>query len=366
MPAPVARLLQPVNFVHKTFIDVHNRGAPFPAIPTSQEPAMTHPSPRRLLLVLATLTSLAATSWPAFAQAVPSQLRIVVPFSAGGAADTYARLIAQKLQEAAPGRQVVVENKTGAGGVIGSDLVAKAPADGSTLLIATVGHAVNPFVLTKLPYDTRKDFVPVGMVASVPSLVVAGPSFTGKGLADLLAQARAQPGKLEFASSGTGSTSHVSAALMESLAGVDMLHVPYKGAAPALQDVMGGRIAFTVDIITSSIQLVKTNKLRALAITGARRSPLLPDVPTVAEAGLPGYEFTAWYMLLAPARTPAATVEALNAELRRIEAQPEFANRLRESGAEGMSLDVAQTAAFLGGEFDKWSRVVKQRNIKAD
>ncbi len=327
---------------------------------------MTHPTHRRLVLVLAAVTSLGAASLPALAQAVPSNLRIVVPFSAGGAADTYARLIAQKLQEAAPGRQVVVENKTGAGGVIGSDVVAKAPADGSTLLIATVGHAVNPFILNKLPYDTRKDFVPVGMVASVPSLVVAGPSFTGRSLADLLTQARAQPGKLEYASSGTGSTSHVSAALMESLAGIDMLHVPYKGAAPALQDVMGGRIAFTVDIITSSVQLVKTHKLRALAITGARRSPLLPDVPTVAEAGLPGYEFTAWYMLLAPARTPAATVDALNAELRRIEAQPEFAGRLRESGAEGVSLDARQTSAFLDVEFDKWSRVVKQRNIKAD
>jgi len=299
-------------------------------------------------------------------QLVPSNMRIVVPFSPGGAADTYARLIGQKLQEGTPGRTVVIENKTGAGGVIGSDAVAKAPADGSTLLIVTVGHAVNPYILSKLPYDTRKDFVPVGMVASVPSLVVTGPLFPGKSLAELLAQAKAQPGKLEFASSGTGSTSHVAAALMESLAGVDMLHVPYKGAAPALQDVMGGRIAFTVDIITSSIQLAKTNKLRALAITSTRRSPLLPEVPTVAEAGLPGYEFTAWYMLLAPAGTPAVTVSALNAELRRIEAQPEFVGRLRESGAEGVSLDSRQTAAFLDGEFDKWARVVKQRNIKAD
>jgi tripartite-type tricarboxylate transporter receptor subunit TctC len=327
---------------------------------------MNRKIPRRLLLVLSAFAALGAVSSPALGQAVPANLRIVVPFSPGGAADTYARLIAQRLQEAAPGRQVVVENKTGAGGVIGSDLVAKAPADGSTLLIATVGHAVNPFILSRLPYDTRKDFVPVGMVASVPSLVVAGPSFTGASLADLLAQARAQPGKLEYASSGTGSTSHVSAALMESLGGIDMLHVPYKGAAPALQDVMGGRIAFTVDILTSSVQLVKTNKLRALAITSPRRSPLLPDVPTVAEAGLPGYEFTAWYMLLAPARTPAATVDALNAELRRIEALPEFAARLRESGAEGVSMDARQTSAFLDAEFDKWSRVVKQRGIKAD
>ena len=325
----------------------------------------THPS-RRILMVLAACASLAAAPLSASAQALPSNLRIVVPFSAGGAADTYARLIAQKLQEGAAGRQVIIDNKVGGGGVIGSDAVAKGPADGSTLLIVTVGHAVNPFIMGKLPYDTRKDFVPVGMVAAVPSLIVTGPLFTGKNLADLLSQAKAQPGKLEYASSGTGSTSHVSAALIESLAGVDMLHVPYKGAAPALQDVMGGRIAFTVDIITSSVQFVKSNKLRALAITGARRSPLLPDVPTAAEAGLPGYEFTAWYMLLAPARTPAATVEALNAELRRIEALPDFAARLRESGAETVVFDSRQSAAFLDAEFDKWSRVVKQRNIKAE
>jgi tripartite-type tricarboxylate transporter receptor subunit TctC len=327
---------------------------------------MTQQTYRRLLLVLATCTSVGAVSLPALGQPLPSNMRIVVPFSPGGAADTYARLIGQKLQEGMPSRTVVIENKTGAGGVIGSDAVAKAPADGSTLLIVTVGHAVNPYILSKLPYDTRKDFVPVGMVASVPSLVLAGPSFTGKNLAELLTQAKAQPGKLEFASSGTGSTSHVAAALMESLAGVDMLHVPFKGAAPALQDVMGGRIAFTVDIITSSIQLAKTNKLRPLAITSARRSPLLPEVPTVAEAGLPGYEFTAWYMLLAPAGTPTATVSALNAELRRIESQPEFVSRLRDSGAEGVSFDSRQTAAFLDSEFDKWARVVKQRNIKAD
>ncbi|MFY9512567.1 MAG: tripartite tricarboxylate transporter substrate binding protein [Rubrivivax sp.] len=316
---------------------------------------------RRLVLVLA------ATLSTAFAGAASAQaLRIVVPFSAGGAADTYARLIGQKLQEAVPGRQVVVDNKPGAGGVIGSDLVAKAPADGSTLLIVTVGHAVNPFIMPRLPYDTKSDFVPVGMVAAVPSLVVAGPGFPGKTLRELMAAARSKPGALEFASSGTGSTSHVAAALMESMAGIDMLHVPYKGAAPALQDVMGGRIAFTVDIITSSLQLVKTGKLNALAITGAQRSPLLPDVPTVAEAGLPGYEFTAWYLLLAPAKTPAATVDKLNAELRGIEALPDFKARLRESGADGLSLDQKQTAAFLNREFDKWAKVVKDRNIKAE
>jgi tripartite-type tricarboxylate transporter receptor subunit TctC len=310
---------------------------------------------------------LAFAAWPVMAAAqATAPLRIVVPFPPGGAADNYARLLAQKLQEATPGGQVVVENKAGAGGVIGSDLVAKAAPDGNTLLMVTVGHAVNPFIFSKLPFDARADFAPVGVVASVPSLVVTGPAFAGKTLRELIAQAKAAPGKLEYASSGTGSTSHVSAALMESMAGIDLLHVPYKGAAPALQDVMGGRVALTFDIITSSVQLVKTGKLQALAITGPRRSPLLPEVPTVAEAGLPGYEFTAWYLLLAPGKTPPALLDKLNADIRKVEAMPEFQARLRDSGAEGVNLDRSQTTAFLDREFAKWSKVVKDRNIKAD
>jgi tripartite-type tricarboxylate transporter receptor subunit TctC len=327
---------------------------------------MTQPIHRRPLLVLAAAAALCGALSSAAAQGSAASLRIVVPFAAGGAADNYARLIAQKLQEAPGAAPVLVDNKPGAGGVIGSDLVAKAPPDGNTLLIVTVGHAVNPFILSRLPYDTRQDFVPVGVVASVPSLVVTGPRFTGKTLQDLLAQAKAKPGQLEYASSGTGSTSHVSAAQIEAMAGVDLLHVPYKGAAPALQDVMGGQVAMTVDVITSSLQPVKAGKLQALAITSARRSPLLPDVPTVAEAGLPGYEFTAWYLLLAPARTPPAVVARLNGELRRISALPEFQVRLREQGAEALSLDPAQSAAFLNQEFSKWAGVVKARNIKAD
>ncbi|MDP3167347.1 MAG: tripartite tricarboxylate transporter substrate binding protein [Hydrogenophaga sp.] len=323
---------------------------------------------QRRTFVTATAATAATLAAPMLrAQTLPNgPVRIVVPFPPGGAADNYARLLAQKLQEGTPGAQVVVENKAGAGGVIGSDLVAKAAPDGNTLLMVTVGHAVNPFIFSKLPFDARTDFAPVGVVASVPSLVVTGPAFGGKTLRELVAQAKAAPGKLEYASSGTGSTSHVSAALLESMAGIDMLHVPYKGAAPALQDVMGGRVAMTVDIITSSVQLVKSGKLQALAITGTRRSPLLPEVPTVAEAGLPGYEFTAWYLLLAPGKTPPAVLDKINADLRRVEATPDFQSKLAASGAESLNLDSAQTAAFLDREFAKWSKLVKERNIKAD
>ncbi|MBL8304375.1 MAG: tripartite tricarboxylate transporter substrate binding protein [Ideonella sp.] len=323
---------------------------------------------RRPFLVLAALAVAFATPLlptPAVAQAAGT-LRIVVPFPAGGAADSFARLLGQKMAEGTPGLTVVIDNKPGAGGVIGSDAVAKAAPDGNTLLMVTVGHAVNPAIYTRLPYDTRADFVPVAVVASVPSLLVAGPSFPGKTLRELLDAAKARPGTLEYASSGTGSTSHVGAALIESMTGVDMLHVPYKGAGPALQDVMGGRIAVSVDIITSSLQLVKSGKLKALAITSARRSPLLPDVPTMAEAGVPGYEFTAWYMLLAPGRTAPAVVDRLNADIRRAEALPEFRARVAEVGGEPMSLGSKDSAAFLEREFVKWAKVVKDRHIKAD
>jgi len=297
------------------------------------------------------------------AQAEP--LRIIVPFPPGGAADSFARLVGQKLVEVA-GAQVIVDNRPGAGGVLGTDAAAKSAADGNTLLIVTVGHAVNPYIFSKLPYNTAADFVPVGMVASVPSLIVTGPASTAKTLKDLLAQAKAKPGTVEFGSSGIGSTSHVGAALIESMTGTDMLHVPYKGAAAALQDVMAGRTAMSVDIITSSVQLVRSGKLHALAITSARRSPLLPDVPTVAEAGIPGYEFTAWYLLLAPAKTPPALVEKLNADLRKVEALPDFRSRIQEVGGEVASLSVKDSAALLDSEFKKWAQVVKARNIKAD
>lgn len=336
---------------------------PHPLTCLRRAPARPRRRAAALLLALGSLAG--ALGAPAAVAQTPASLKIVVPFPPGGAADSFARLVGQKLTEAGAG-QVVVDNRPGAGGVIGSDTVAKSAPDGRTLLMVTVGHAVNPYILSKLPYDTKKDFVPVGIVANVPSLVVTGPSFGGKTLKDLLAQAKAKPGTLEYASSGVGSTSHVGGAMIESMAGIDLLHVPYKGAAPALQDVMGGRIALSVDIITSSAQLVKTGKLQALAITGAKRSPLLPEVPTVAEAGIPGYEFTAWYMLLAPGKTPAAVIDKLSADLRKVEALPEFRARIAEVGGEVVSWSSADTQAFLDREFAKWERVAKDRNIKAD
>lgn len=322
---------------------------------------------RTSLLTLAALI-VAAPAWAQDAASYPDRpVRIVVPFPPGGAADVFARLVGQKLGEAWGHKQsVVIDNRAGAGGVIGTDVAAKAPADGSSLLMVTIGHAVNPFMYSKLPYDTRADLVPVGVVAKVPSVVVTGPALKGKTMQDLIAMARAKPEELQYASSGVGTTSHVGAALLESMSGAHMMHVPYKGAAPALQDVMADRVALSVDIITSSLPLVKSGKLNGVAITSARRSPQLPDVPTVAEAGIPGYEFEAWYMLLAPARTPAPILEKLNAALRSMAQAPDFRARIEAAGGQVASMTLKESNDYLNGEFSRWSKVVKERNIKAE
>lgn len=332
------------------------------------------PNPlRRATLSAAVLAALLPALAPQLASAQDAAayperpIKIVVPFPPGGAADIYARMVGVKLAEAWGNRQpVVIDNKPGAGGIIGTDAVAKAAADGSTFLMVTIGHAVNPFMYAKLPYDTRADLVPVGVVAQVPSLVVVGAASPNKSLKDLLDKARAKPRELQFASSGVGTTSHVGAAMLEAMSGTDMLHVPYKGAAPALQDVMGDRVSMSVDIITSSLPLVKGGKLHALATTGAKRSPKLPDVPTVAEAGVPGYEFVSWYMLLAPARTPQPVLEKVNAELRKMAAAPDFRARIEETGGEAVAMTTRQSSDYLNNEYKRWSQVVKDRGIKAD
>lgn len=329
------------------------------------------PLRRCVLASTALALSLAALAPAAFAQGAASYperpIKIIVPFPPGGAADVYARMVGVKLAEAFGNRQpVVIDNRPGAGGIIGTEATAKAPADGSTFLMVTIGHAVNPYMYAKLPYDTAADLVPVGVVAQVPSLVVVGAASPSKNLKDLLTQARAKPGHLQFASSGVGTTSHVGAAMLESMAKVEMLHVPYKGAAPALQDVMADRVSMSVDIITSSLPLVKGGKLNALATTGAKRSPKLPDVPTVAEAGVPGYEFVSWYMLVAPAKTPQAILEKVNAELRKMAAMPDFKGRIEDTGGDTVAMTTQQSADYLNAEFKRWSQIVKDRGIKAE
>jgi tripartite-type tricarboxylate transporter receptor subunit TctC len=294
-------------------------------------------------------------------------VRIVVPFPPGGAADIFARLVGQKYGELWGGKQtVVIDNRAGAGGVIGSEVAAKSSADGYTLLMVTVGHALNPFVYAKLPYDTKKDFTPIGVIANVPSLVVVGPGSASNSLKDFLSSAKSKPGTVTFASSGAGTTSHIGAALMESMGGIDMTHVPYKGAAPALQDIMGERVDMSVDIILSSLPLVQSGKLKALAITSPKRSPLLPNVPTVSEAGLAGYDFMSWYMLIAPSGVPGPVLEKLNEDLRKISAMPDVRARIESMGGVVGNSTLKEVRDLLNGEFDRWAKVSKERNIKVE
>lgn len=307
----------------------------------------------------AALPALADEPYPA------RPIKIVVPFPPGGAADVFARLIGQKLNEAWS-QPVVVDNKPGAGGQIATQSVVKSPADGYTLLVVTVGHAVNPALYTKLPYDTEKDLRPVAALARLPSVLVVNPSLPVKSVADLVALARATPGKLTYASSGNATTSHVAGAMFTSLAQVNMLHVPYRGSAPAITDLIGGQVDVMIDPIASSAPHVKSGKLRALAVSTAARTPLAPDLPTLAEAGIPGYDFSAWFLLIAPAATPEPIVAKLNAAVAQALAAPDVRERFATLGAEPERGSPAEIAAFLGGEIRRMAKVARDAGMKAE
>ncbi len=319
------------------------------------------------LSALLSLLALAAAVPLAHAQSdYPSRpVRVIVPFPPGGAADTLARIYGQRMSEDW-GKPVVVENRPGAGGIIGTEALAKSAPDGYSLIVVTVGHAVNASLMPKLPYDTATDFAPVALLATLPSLLVVNPAIPAKDVKDLIALAKAKPGSVTYASSGTGSTSHMSAALLSSMTGVSLVHVPYKGASAALNDVMGGQVQMTIDVAVSAVPQVKAGKLRALAITSAKRSSLMPDLPTVAESGVPGYEFSAWYVMLAPAKTPAAIVDKVSAEAKRIAGLPEVRERLNALGAEPASATPAETGALLTSEMARWAKVIKEQNIKVE
>ena len=301
----------------------------------------------------------------AAAQTYPNRpLRIVVPLSAG-AADTLSRTIAAKLTErwAQP---VIVENRPGAGTTLGTDLVAKAPADGYTLLMATFSHAVNATFYRKLPYDTLKDFAAVTLVASAPNILEVHPSVGAKNVAELIAMAKAQPGKLNFASAGNGSSSHLAGELFKSLTGVQVVHVPYKGAAPAMNDVLGGRVEMTFDPLPSSLAHIKGGKLRPLAVTTTGRSAALPDVPTMAEAGVAGYELNGWSGLLVHSGTPKEIVRALNQEIVAIVKAPDLRERFTGLGFDIVGNTPEEFQAFLEAEVAKWGKVVRDANVHAE
>ncbi|PWK31310.1 Bug family tripartite tricarboxylate transporter substrate binding protein [Cupriavidus plantarum] len=293
-------------------------------------------------------------------------ITLIVPFSAGGTTDILARIVGLELGKAL-GQPVVVDNRPGAGGNIGASLAAKAPADGYTLFMGTIGtHAINQSLYSKLPFDPVKDFAPISRVAMVPNVVVVNPKVPVNNIRELIAYVKANPDKLSFGSSGSGSSIHLSGELFNMMTNLHIQHIPYKGSAPAVNDLLGNQIGLMFDNLPSSYPHVKAGKLRAIAVTSAKRSPALPDVPTVAEAGVPGYEATSWFALYATGGTPQPIVDRLNAEVVKILAMPDVKKKLAEQGAEPNPEKPAQLAAFMKTEAAKWAKVVKASGATVD
>lgn len=317
---------------------------------------------RRTFALAATL----ALAAPAFAQTFPTKpITIVVPASPGGAIDLAARLIGQKFTEAW-GQPVVIENKTGATGVIGTDFVAKSAPDGHVLALVASSHAINPSMFKKLPFDTVKSFEPVVQTHTVPLVLVVAPDAPFKTMQDVIAFGKKNPRQLSFASSGNGGAPHFSGELFQSMAGLQIQHIPYKGSTLAHPDLMSGRVSLMFDTLAATSAQIKAGKLRALAVTTPKRLPAFPDVPTVAEAGLPGYETSTWGGLLAPAGTPKATVQKLALETTRILALPDVRERMLAAGVEPVGGTPEQFAAFIGSEMVKWGKVAKAAGIEPE
>ena len=316
------------------------------------------------LLLRAACIALALTT-AAAAQDYPTRpVRIMVPFPPGGFNDIVARLLASGLTERL-GKQFIVENKTGAGGAVAGELVANAPKDGHTLLIVSIAITINPW-LRPLSYDTIKDFAPIATLATAPMLAVMNVDLPAKSLPDFVALAKQKPGELKYASSGVGTFMHVSAELFKIAAGIDPLHVPFRGAGPATIDVMGGHTQVTFASVPSFINHVRAGKLRALGVGAKQRSAALPDVPTIAEGGVPGVEAANWIGIMAPAGTPAPIVELLHKEISQIQDSPELRKRFANEGVDVMRMSVSQFGAFLVNEHAKWGKVVQEAKIKPE
>ena len=299
------------------------------------------------------------------AQTWPTQpVKIIAPVPAGGGVDILSRAIAQKLQEQW-NQSVVVENKPGASALIGTDYVAKS-TDGHTLLMGYSVLATNKYLVNKLPYDLERDLTPIIHVGYIPLILVTQPAFPANSVKELIALLKANPGKYAYASGGAGAGAHLSGELFKHLTGVELTHIPYKGNAPALNDVLGGHVAIMFDTITTSIPHVKSGKLKGLATTGEKRSPLAPELPTMIEAGVPGFEISAWYMLFAPKSMPHEVVQKINAAVNKAIADPEVAQRLSAQGVAFVGGSVPAAEAFLTSEVERWGKIIKAANIKAE
>jgi tripartite-type tricarboxylate transporter receptor subunit TctC len=316
--------------------------------------------------LLGALLAALACSTCAHAQTYPSKpIRIVVPFTPGGFNDQLARVVGHKLTERW-GQPTVVDNRPGGGTVIGTDLVAKAPADGYTLLVVSFAFAVLPSLQSRLPYDTVKDFAPVVLAASTPNFLVAAPGLGAKSVKELLALAKAKAGSLNYATAGNGTSNHLCMELFKSMAGVDLVHIPYKGSAPAVAAMLGNQVDVMFDNAPNVLPQVKAGKLRALAVSSARRSAIAPELPTIAEAGVPGFDVEVWFGIVAPAGTPKAVLRKLNAEVNRILQLAEVASSFRRQGVEPVGGTPEQLSAHVRSQMARWAKVVKDAGVHLD
>ncbi len=303
---------------------------------------------------------------PILAQSFPAKpVRVVVPYPPGGPTDIVARVLFQQVAEAT-GQQVLIDNRAGAGGNIGAELVAKSPPDGYTVLIGTTAHAINMSLFKNLNYDIQKDLIPVSLLTQGPLVLVAHPQFPASSVKEVIELAKTKPGGLNFASSGNGQSTHLSAELFNTMAGIKMAHVPYKGSAPALTDVMSGQVDVMFDTTLSAMPFVKAGKLKALGLTSAVRSPAAPDVPTIAESGLPGYEVFAWNGVLVPAGTPKAIIQQLNDHIRKAMLLPQVKDKFSAQGFAASWNSPESFGVFLKTEVDKWGRTVKASGATLD
>ena len=308
-----------------------------------------------------------ANVYPALAETWPTRpIRFIVPFAPGGGGDVVGRIIGQRMSEQL-GKPLVIDNRAGGGGTLGCELAAKAAPDGYTLLLGNVGPiAVGPALYPKLAYDPVRDFAPVTMIASFPNLLVANPGLPFKTVPELVAYAKSRPGTLNFASAGAGTSTHLAGELFKSVAGIDVVHVPYKGGAAAMTDIIAGQVAYYFGTMPSSMPLAKAGKLRALAVTSLTRSPAAPEVPTIAESGYPKFETAAWYGLMFPAGTPREIIAKMNSAMLVVLALPDIRERLVHEGSEPLGSTPTQFGAYIKAEIAKWSAVVKAANLKAD
>jgi tripartite-type tricarboxylate transporter receptor subunit TctC len=300
-----------------------------------------------------------AQSWPT------KPIKLIVPYPPGGGTDVIARIVQEPLAKEL-GQQVIIDNRGGAGGSIGSALAAQSPSDGYTVLFTLSSHTINPAIYTKLPFDTEKDFSSVVTVASLPQILVANPNFPAKTVKEVIEMAKAKPGSISYASVGNGSPGHLAGTMMATDAGVDMTHIPYRGGGPAVTDVMAGQVPLLWVSIPAAAQFVKTGKLKALAVSTVKRSAVFPDVPTMVESGFKGFEVDSWYAMFVPAKTPQAIIDRINKATVNVLAQPDVKEKLLGQGAEAVGDTPAQLSGVVKKEIAKWKQVVKSANIKVD